>query len=59
MAASVASDGGSRIGIRHGRMAGGDHGLPKVLQWPAMPYPFTPWGVGHLGNGLTAVSRVA
>jgi hypothetical protein len=26
----------------HGRMARGDHGLPKVLPGPAMPNPFTP-----------------
>jgi hypothetical protein len=29
---------------RHGRMARGGHGLPKVSLGPAMPYPSTPCG---------------
>jgi hypothetical protein len=28
----------------HGRMARGDHGIPKVSPGPALPYPFTPCG---------------
>jgi hypothetical protein len=30
--------------MHHERMAGGDHGLPKVSLGPAMPYPSTSCG---------------
>jgi hypothetical protein len=41
----LASDRGfeTKLKGKHGRMARGDHGLPKVLHGPAMPYPSTPY----------------
>jgi hypothetical protein len=33
-----------RTSCRHGRMAKGGHGLPKVSPWPAKPYRSTPCG---------------
>jgi hypothetical protein len=34
-------------------MARGCHGLPKVLPWPAMPYPSTPCRAGGLQPSST------
>jgi hypothetical protein len=33
----------------HGRMTRGGHGLPKVPQGPAFPYPSMPYGQGWMG----------